>query len=195
MMMEPPDMRVRPIPSLLCADAWWKSGPSGPRSRMLPRWALAPGYRRDGVERGVTLLELIIVITILLVLMGAAVPVVRVSVRRAREVELRRDLWEMRSAIDRYKDAADKNAFSQKLGAEGYPPDLDTLVNGVEAQGGKKLRFLRRIPIDPMTGNKDWGMRSMQDDPTSESWGGQNVFDVYTKSSGTALNGTKYKDW
>jgi general secretion pathway protein G len=146
-------------------------------------------------NRGVTLLELIVVITILLILMGAAVPVVRVSVKRAREVELRRDLWEMRNAIDRYKDAADKNAFQQKLGTEGYPPDLDTLVNGVEVQGGKKLRFLRRIPVDPMTGNKDWGLRSMQDDPQSDSWGGQNVFDVYTKSDGTALDGTKYKDW
>jgi|SRR6185312_14705072 len=146
-------------------------------------------------ERGVTLLELIVVITILLVLMGAAVPVVRVSVKRQREVELRRDLWEMRNAIDRYKDAADKNAFQQKLGSEGYPPDLDTLVNGVEVQGGKKLRFLRRIPVDPMTGNKDWGLRSMQDDPQSDSWGGQNVFDVYSKSDGTGLDGTKYKDW
>ncbi len=146
-------------------------------------------------SKGVTLLELIVVITILLILMGAAVPVVRVSVKRAREVELHRDLWEMRNAIDRYKDAADKNAFQQKLGTEGYPPDLDTLVNGVEAQGGKKLRFLRRIPVDPMTGNKDWGVRSMQDDPQSDSWGGQNVFDVYTKSDGTALDGTKYKDW
>jgi general secretion pathway protein G len=146
-------------------------------------------------QRGMTLLEMIVVISILLVLMGAAVPVVRVSVRRAREVELRRDLWEMRDAIDRYKDAADKNAFQQKLGTEGYPPDLDTLVNGVDAQGGKKLRFLRRVPVDPMTGNKDWGMRSMQDEPTSESWGGQNVFNVFSKSNSTALNGTKYKDW
>ena len=146
-------------------------------------------------QRGVTLLEMIIVISILLVLMGAAVPVVRVSIRRAREVELRRDLWEMRSAIDKYKDAADRNAFVTKLGTEGYPPDLDTLVNGVEAQGGKKLRFLRRVPVDPMTGNKDWGLRSMQDEPTAESWGGQNVFDVYSKSNGTGLDGTKYKDW
>jgi general secretion pathway protein G len=146
-------------------------------------------------QRGMTLLEMIVVISILLILMGAAVPVVRTSVRRAREVELRHDLWEMRNAIDRYKDAADKNAFQQKLGTEGYPPDLDTLVNGVDAQGGKKLRFLRHVPVDPMTGNKDWGMRSMQDDPTSDSWGGQNVFDVFTKSNGTALNGTKYKDW
>jgi general secretion pathway protein G len=145
--------------------------------------------------RGVTLLELIIVIGILLILMGAAVPVARLSVRRARETELRRDLWEMRTAIDRFKDAADKNAFQVKLGTEGYPPDLDTLVNGVDAQGGKKLRFLRRIPVDPMTGNKDWALRSMQDDPTSDSWGGQNVFDVRSKSEGTAMDGTKYKDW
>ena len=146
-------------------------------------------------EQGVTLLEMIIVITILLVLMGAAVPVVRISVKRQKETELRRDLWEMRSAIDRYKDAADKNAFQIKLGTEGYPPDLDTLVNGVEVAGGKKLRFLRRIPVDPMTGNKEWGLRSMQDDPQSDSWGGQNVFDVYSKSDGTGLNGIKYKDW
>src|SRR5689334_10379603 len=146
-------------------------------------------------QRGLTILELIIAITILLVLMGAAVPVARLSVKRQRETELRRDLWEMRAAIDRYKDAADKNAFQQKLGSEGYPPDMDTLVNGVEIAGGKKLRFLRRIPVDPMTGNTDWGLRSMQDDPQSDSWGGQNVFDVYTKSTGVALNGTKYKDW
>ena len=148
-----------------------------------------------GRQSGVTLLEMIVVITILLILMGAAVPMLKVSVRRQREVELRRDLWEMRAAIDRYKDAADKNAFQQKLGSEGYPPDMDTLVNGVEIAGGKKLRFLRRIPVDPMTGNTDWGLRSMQDDPQSDSWGGQNVFDVYTKSTGVGLNGTKYKDW
>jgi general secretion pathway protein G len=146
-------------------------------------------------QRQTDRLNMIVVITILLIMMGAAVPVLKVSVRRQREVELRRDLWEMRSAIDRYKDAADKNAFQQKLGSEGYPPDMDTLVNGVEVAGGKKLRFLRRIPVDPMTGNTDWGLRSMQDDPQSDSWGGQNVFDVYTKSTGVALNGTKYKDW
>lgn len=153
------------------------------------------GARAVGRERGVTLLEMIIVISILLILMGAAVPVVRVSVKREKETELRRDLWEMRSAIDRYHDAANKNLFQIKLGTEGYPPDLDTLVNGVEIAGGKKLRFLRRIPVDPMTGNTDWGERSMQDDPQSDSWGGQNVFDVYTKSDGTGLDGTKYKDW
>ena len=146
-------------------------------------------------QRGFTLLEMIVVITILLILMGAAVTIMRVTVRRQRETDLHRALWEMRNAIDRYKDAADKNAFQIKLGSEGYPPDMDTLVNGVEIAGGKKLRFLRRIPQDPMTGNTDWGLRSMQDDPKSDSWGGQNIFDVYSKSTGTALNGTKYKDW
>jgi general secretion pathway protein G len=150
---------------------------------------------KTNAQRGVTLLEMIVVITILLVLMGAAVPVVKISVKRAKETELRRDLWEMRAAIDRYKDAADKNAFRTKLGSEGYPPDLDTLVNGEDVAGGKKIRFLRRVPVDPMTGNKDWGLRAMKDDPTSDSWGGENVFDVYSKSTGTALNGTKYKDW
>src|SRR6476661_6471852 len=167
------------------------------RQRQTNRVNLGLTSRRllDRRQTGVTLLEMIVVITILLILMGAAVPVLKVSVRRQREVELRRDLWEMRAAIDRYKDAADKNAFQQKLGSEGYPPDMDTLVNGVEITGGKKLRFLRRIPVDPMTGNTDWGLRSMQDDPQSDSWGGQNVFDVYTKSTGTALNDTKYKDW
>jgi general secretion pathway protein G len=150
---------------------------------------------RTARQRGVTLIEMIVVITILLILMGAAVPVMKVSIKRQREVDLRRALWEMRSAIDRYKDAADRNAFQIKLGTEGYPPDLDTLVNGVEIAGGKKLRFLRRIPKDPVTGTTDWGLRSMQDDPQSDSWGGQNVFDVYTKSTGTGLDGTKYKDW
>src|SRR2546422_7278976 len=94
----------------------------------------------------------------------------------------------------RYKDAADRGAFQIKVGTEGYPPDLETLVNGVDV-GGKKVRFLRKIPTDPMAGKPEWGMRSMQDDPTSESWGGQNVFDVFTKSEGTALDGTKYKEW
>ena len=145
-------------------------------------------------QSGVTLLELVIAVTILLVLMSAAVPITRLTVKREKETELHRDLWEMRAAIDRYKDAADRNAFRTKVDSDGYPPDLDTLVKGEDVQG-KKLRFLRRIPVDPMTGNADWGIRSTRDDPDSESWGGQNVFDVYTKSDGTALNGTKYKDW
>ena len=149
---------------------------------------------RYGLQWGMTLLELIVAIAILSILMGAAMPVLRLTAKREKERELRRDLWEMRAAIDRYKDAADRNAFQIKVGTEGYPPDLDTLVKGVDVQG-KKLKFLRRIPIDPMTGNDDWGLRSMQDDPTSESWGGQNVFDVFSKSEGTALDGTKYKDW
>jgi general secretion pathway protein G len=141
-----------------------------------------------------TLVELIAAITILLVLTSMALPLARLNVKRERERTLHRDLWEMRDAIDRYKDAADRGAFQIKLGSEGYPPDLQTLVKGVDV-GGKKVRFLRRIPVDPMTGKAEWGMRSMQDDPDSDSWGGQNVFDVFTKSSGTALDGTKYKDW
>jgi general secretion pathway protein G len=152
------------------------------------------GKRGTGNAGGLTLIELIIAVTILLILTGAAIPIARTRIKREKEVELRRDLWEMRDAIDHYKDAADRGAFQIKLGSDGYPPDLDTLVNGVDVQG-KKVRFLRRIPIDPMTGNTDWGMRSTQDDPKSQSWGGQNVFDVFTKSDGTALDGTKYSDW
>lgn len=132
--------------------------------------------------------------TILIILTGMAIPMARVTIKRERERELRHDLWEMRDAIDRYKDAADRGAFQIKVDSYGYPPDLDTLVKGVDV-GVKKLKFLRRIPIDPMTGNTDWGLRSMQDDPDSDSWDGENVFDVYTKSQGIALDGTKYKDW
>jgi general secretion pathway protein G len=145
-------------------------------------------------SRGFTLIELIVATAILTILTGLAIPLVRVTIKRQREHDLRADLWEMRDAIDRYKDAADRNAFQIKVGSEGYPPDLETLVNGVDVQG-KKLKFLRRIPIDPMTSKPEWGMRSMQDDPTSDSWDGDNVFDVYTKSQDTALDGTKYKDW
>lgn len=145
-------------------------------------------------RRGITLIELIVAIAIMAILTGAAVPIARVSIKRDKEKRLRAALWEMRDAIDRYKDAADRGAFQTKLGSEGYPPDLDTLVNGVDV-GGKKIRFLRKIPVDPMTNSTDWGMRSMQDDPQSTSWGGQNVFDVFTKAEGTALDGTKYQDW
>ena len=133
-------------------------------------------------------------VAILAILASAAVPVARFKVKRDRERELRRDLWEMRDAIDHYKDAADRGAFQTKVDSQNYPPDLDTLVNGVDVQG-KKVKFLRRIPVDPMTGKTEWGMRSMQDDPTSDSFGGQSVFDVYSKSQGTALDGTKYADW
>jgi general secretion pathway protein G len=144
--------------------------------------------------RGFTLIELIVATAILVILTGMALPMARVTIKREREHVLRRDLWEMRDAIDRYKDASDRGAFQAKVGTEGYPPDLETLVNGVDVNG-KKVRFLRRIPLDPMTGTNEWGMRSMADDPTSDSWGGQNVFDVYTKSQGTGLDGTPYKDW
>jgi general secretion pathway protein G len=144
--------------------------------------------------QGLTLIELIIAFTIIGLLAGAAVPIVRTRVKREKELELRRDLWEMRDAIDRYKDAADRGAFQTKVDSLGYPPDLQTLVDGVDVQG-KKLRFLRRIPVDPMTGNTEWGERSNQDDPDSTSWGGQNVFDVFTKSESTALDGTKYNTW
>lgn len=143
---------------------------------------------------GFTLIELIVATAILVVLTSLAIPLARVTIKREKEHQLRQDLWDMRDAIDRYKDAADRNAFQQKVGTEGYPPDLDTLVKGVDVQG-KKLKFLRRIPTDPMTGGTDWGLRSMQDDKDSDSWGGQNVFDVFTKSQDTALDGTKYKDW
>ena len=145
-------------------------------------------------QRGFTLIELIVATAILLILTGLAIPLVRVTIQRERERELRYDLWQMRDAIDRYKDAADRGAFQIKVGSEGYPPDLETLVTGVDV-AGKKLKFLRKIPMDPMTGQAEWGMRSMQDDATSDSWGGQNVFDVYSKSQGTALDDSKYKDW
>jgi len=145
-------------------------------------------------EQGFTLLEMIVATAILIILTSMAVPLVRVTIKREREKELRRDLWEMRDAIDRYKDAADRGAFRTKVDSQNYPPDLETLVKGEDVQG-KKLRFLRKIPIDPMTGNTDWGLRSMQDDPQSDSWGGQSVFDVYSKSLGEGLDGTKYKDW
>lgn len=150
------------------------------------------GLRRN--EAGLTLVELIVTVAILSILASAAVPIARFQVKREKERMLRYDLWQMRRAIDAYKDAADKNAFRTKIDSQGYPPDLQTLVDGVDVQG-KKLRFLRRIPVDPMTGDTDWGLRSMQDDPDSDSWGGQNVFDVHSNSQGTALDGTKYNTW
>ena len=145
-------------------------------------------------KQGFTVVELIVAMTILMILTAAAVPVVRVTIQRNKERDLRHALWEMRDAIDRYKDAADRGGFQVKVDSQGYPPDLETLVKGVDSNG-KKMRFLRRIPVDPMTGKTEWGQRSMQDEPDSDSWGGQNVFDVYTKSEGTALDGTKYKTW
>jgi general secretion pathway protein G len=145
-------------------------------------------------QSGLTLVELIVTVAILAILASAVVPLARFRAKREKERELRYDLWQMRDAIDRYKDAADRHAFMPKVDSQGYPPDLDRLVKGEDAQG-KKLKFLRRIPVDPMTGKGEWTMRSMQDEPNSDSWGGQNLFDVASKSQATALDGTKYSDW
>lgn len=181
-----------------------------------------PRSRRQSVA-GLTLIELTITTMILLVLSSAAIPIARMTIQRQREAELRRDLREMRDAIDRYKEAADKNLIRTEVGSQGYPPDMDTLVNGVDiAVGGNtgaisaaalaaasqtasvatapsdvptKVRFLRRVPVDPMTGKADWGLRSIQDDPDSHSWGGHNVFDVYSQSQAKAIDGTNYQDW
>jgi len=145
-------------------------------------------------DSGLTLIELIITVAIVGILATAALPMARFQVKRQKERDLRRDLWEMRDAIDKYKDAADKGGMQVKADSLGYPPDLDTLVDGVDIQD-KKVRFLRRIPIDPMTGNADWGLRANQDDADSDTWGGQNVFDVHTKSRSIAIDGSKYSTW
>ena len=150
---------------------------------------------------GYTFVEVIVVTAILLVLASAVMPLAEVTSQRTREAELHRDLREMRTAIDKFKDAVDQGLIPMtelKPDNEGYPPDLQTLVDGVRAAGDasdRKLKFLRRIPVDPMTNTTEWGLRSYQDSPNASSWGGQNVFDVFTKSGGTALDGTKYKDW
>jgi general secretion pathway protein G len=151
--------------------------------------------------RGYTFIELIIVTTIILILASAVQPLARVAIQRQKEAELRRVLREMRDAIDKFKDAADAQLIPStelKPGSEGYPSDLEMLVEGVSVlndQSGRKLKYLRRVPIDPMTGSDEWGLRSYQDKPDSTRWGGQNVYDVYSMSTGTALDGTKYKDW
>ncbi len=156
---------------------------------------IGPEFRKPG--RGFTLLELIAAMTILLLLTSVALPLARTQVKRAREVELHRDLRDIRKAIDRYKDFADRGMIPSKPDSFGYPPDLETLVNGVPLKGAAtaKYKFLRKVPIDPMTGKADWGMRAMQDDLDSRSWGGDNLFDVYSQSQDGALDGTKYSDW
>lgn len=152
-------------------------------------------------ERGYTLIELIVVTTIILILASAVQPLAKVTIQRQKETELRRALRDMRDAIDKFKDAADAQMIPStelKPNSEGYPPDLQTLVDGVSVANdatGRKLKFLRRIPIDPMTGSDEWGLRSYQDKPDATRWGGQNVYDVYSLSEGTALDGTKYRDW
>ena len=156
--------------------------------------------RRTG-EAGYTFVELLVVTTIILILASAVQPLARVTIQRQKEVELRRVLREMRDAIDKFKDAADQGMIPTtelKANSEGYPPDLDALVEGVSVANDasdRKLKFLRRVPLDPMTGEAEWGKRAYQDKPDSTSWGGQNIFDVYSLSDGTALDGTKYRDW
>jgi len=155
------------------------------------------GDRRD---RGFTYLEMIATATILMILASAVLPLARVTYKRQRELELRRALREIRTAIDKYKqevDAGQIGGTDVRLGSEGYPPELETLVKGVNRVGtpGKKLKFLRRIPVDPMTRSAEWGMRCYQDEPDSGSWCGQNVWDVYTKAEGKGLDGTAYKEW
>jgi general secretion pathway protein G len=148
-------------------------------------------------HHGFTLIELIVTVMIVSILAGLAVPLARNSIKRQKEIELHTALREIRTALDKYKDLSDRGFIMTKLDTEGYPEKLEVLVEGVEMVGAvdKKLKFLRRIPIDPMTNTTDWGKRSYQDDPKATSWGGQNVFDVYTKSEGTAFDGTKYKEW
>ena len=152
-------------------------------------------------EHGFTFLELVIVTAILMLLASTIMPMTQVVSRRQKEVELRRSLREMRTAIDKFKDAVDQGQIPTtelEPGNEGYPPDLETLVNGVSAANdasGRKLKFLRKIPIDPMTNSAEWGKRAYQDKSDSQSWGGKNVYDIYTTYKGTALDGTKYQDW
>jgi len=158
-------------------------------------------YLERRAQAGYTFVELLIVAAIIIILASAVMPLAKVTATRQREMELHRTLREMRTAIDRYKDAADLGMISPlelKAGAEGYPPDLQTLVDGVTAANdatGRKLKFLRKVPVDPMTHSSEWGMRSYQDEPDATKWGGQNVFDVYTTFDGKALDGTKYRDW
>jgi general secretion pathway protein G len=156
---------------------------------------------RHASALGFSFVELLVVTALVAVLASAVMPLTRVTMQRQKEIELRRALRELRTAIDHFKDAADQGMIAGTeldVRNEGYPPDLDVLIEGVAAAGtatGRKLKFLRRVPIDPMTGTTDWGKRSYQDRPDSRSWGGQNVFDVYTTSDGTALDGSRYRDW
>ena len=152
-------------------------------------------------ERGYSFVELLIVTAILFILASAVMPLAQVASQRQRESELRSSLRQVRTAIDKFKDAVDQGRIAQtevSPGSEGYPKDLETLVEGVSIQNdqsGAKLKFLRRVPVDPMTNSTEWGLRAYQDKPGSTTWGRGNVFDVYSKSGATALDGSKYKDW
>jgi len=152
-------------------------------------------------RNGYTFVELLIVVTVLMILASAVLPLAQVTSQRQREAELRRNLRELRTAIDKFKDSVDTGLIPTtelRPDNEGYPPDLDKLVDGVAIANdatGRKLKFLRRIPIDPMTGRAEWGLRAYQDPPDSKVWGGQSVWDVYSKAEGIGLDGTKYRDW
>lgn len=147
-------------------------------------------------ELGFTLAEMVMVVALVALLTTMVLPVAKFSVKRRKEVELRVSLRSMRTAIDEYKRLSDQGMIPVQIGGEGYPENLEILVEGVEVVGQPtKRKFLRRIPIDPMTADIEWGLRSYQDEADSDSWGGENVYDVYTQSDGVALDGTKYKDW
>jgi general secretion pathway protein G len=151
-----------------------------------------------GSEAGFTFLEMIAAMAIMILLASVALPLASMRAQRLKEEELRRDLRDMRTAIDHYKDLSDQGLIPVEPDTFGYPPDLETLVKGVEVKGATgdvRYKFLRKIPVDPMTGSTDWGLRSMQDDPDSDMWGGENVFNVYSKSQGTGLDGTLYSSW
>jgi general secretion pathway protein G len=175
--------------------------PLAPPAPLAPSHLRHPRHLWHRQESGFTFIELLVVTTILIILASAVMPLAKVTIQREREAELRRALREMRTAIDKYKDAVDMGLIGStdiRAGSEGYPPDLDTLVEGVTKANdatGIKLKFLRRIPMDPITHSTDWGMRSYQDKPDATTWGGQNIYDVYSKADGVALDGTKYRDW
>lgn len=164
--------------------------------------ALSPFRARLSIAPdGYSFVELLVVSALLMILASAVVPLSQVTVQRQREVELRRSLREIRAAIDRYKDAVDLGVIGGtdiEAGSEGYPADLETLVEGVEVlndASGRRMKFLRRIPRDPITRSRDWGLRAYQDEPTTSRWSGGNVYDVYSRSDGTALDGTRYREW
>ena len=166
--------------------------------RQFPALRVSANRRARTTSSGMSLLELVVACAILLILATASIPIARNTIKWKKEEELRWDLRQMREAIDRYKDASDKGQIQVKAGTEGYPVDLDSLTKPTQLTGtaaDKRIRFLREIPMDPFTKSKDWGLRSVQDDTDSTSWGGQDVFDVYSKSSGTAMDGSKYSDW
>jgi general secretion pathway protein G len=178
----------------------WNRSQSNPlfARRQIPALSFSLSRSRRGGAAGMSLLELVVACAILIILATASIPIARNTIRWRKEQDLRLALREMRDAIDRYKDASDKGQIQVKAGTEGYPESLDALVKPTPLTGtaaDKRIRFLRGIPPDPMTNNKDWGLRSVQDDTDSTSWGGQDVFDVYSKSSGTAMDGSKYSDW